>query len=114
MQLNDLLKIIFFNVIRKLMSFEDKDKHIQKKIDWIASQIRETKFELHPATQRTRGRSKGARRITKAKRENKKKVSILLKSGSILRWYFLPREIFSAVLTCTAFPILHQLHQSMF
>ena len=29
------------------MSFEDKDKRIQKKIDWIASQIRETKFELH-------------------------------------------------------------------
>ena len=47
MQLNDLLKIIFFNVIQKLMSFDDKDKRIQKKIDWIASQIRETKFELH-------------------------------------------------------------------
>ena len=47
MQLNDLLKIIFFNVIRKLMNFDDKDKQIQKKIDWIASQIRETKFELH-------------------------------------------------------------------
>jgi len=29
------------------MSFDDKDKRIQKKIDWIASQIRETKFELH-------------------------------------------------------------------
>jgi len=29
------------------MSFEDKDKRIQKKIDWIASQIRETNFELH-------------------------------------------------------------------
>ena len=47
MQLNDLLKIIFLNVIRKLMNFDDKDKQIQKKIDWIASQIRETKFELH-------------------------------------------------------------------
>ena len=47
MQLNDLLKIIFFNVIRKLMNFDNKDKQIQKKIDWIASQIRETKFELH-------------------------------------------------------------------
>ena len=47
MQLNDLLKIIFFNVIQKLMNFDDKDKRIQKKIDWIASQIRETKFELH-------------------------------------------------------------------
>ena len=29
------------------MDFDDKDKQIQKKIDWIASQIRETKFELH-------------------------------------------------------------------
>jgi hypothetical protein len=47
MQLNDLLKIIFFNVLRKLMNFDEKDKQIQKKIDWIASQIRETKFELH-------------------------------------------------------------------
>ena len=47
MQLNDFLKIIFLNVIRKLMNFDDKDKQIQKKIDWIASQIRETKFELH-------------------------------------------------------------------
>ena len=47
MQLNDLLKIIFLIVIRKLMNSNDKDKQIQKKIDWIASQIRETKFELH-------------------------------------------------------------------
>jgi len=29
------------------MNFDDKDKRIQKKIDWIASQIRETKIELH-------------------------------------------------------------------
>jgi len=47
MQLNDLLKIIFYNVLQKLMNFDDKDKRLQKKIDWIASQIRETKFELH-------------------------------------------------------------------
>ena len=47
MQLNDLFIIIFLNVIRKLMNFDEKDKQIQKKIDWIASQIRETKFELH-------------------------------------------------------------------
>ena len=47
MQLNDLFKNIFLGVIRKLMNFEEKDKQIQKKIDWIASQIRETKFELH-------------------------------------------------------------------
>ena len=47
MQLNDLFKNIFLDVIRKLMNFEEKDKQIQKRIDWIASQIRETKFELH-------------------------------------------------------------------
>ena len=47
MQLNDLFKNIFLEVIRKLMNFAEKDKQIQKKIDWIASQIRETKFELH-------------------------------------------------------------------
>ena len=29
------------------MNFDEKDKRLQKKIDWIASQIRETKFELH-------------------------------------------------------------------
>ena len=29
------------------MNFEEKDKQIQERIDWIASQIRETKFELH-------------------------------------------------------------------
>ena len=29
------------------MDSDEKDKQIQKKIDWIASQIRETKFELH-------------------------------------------------------------------
>ena len=29
------------------MNFDDKDKRLRKKIDWIASQIRETKFELH-------------------------------------------------------------------
>ena len=47
MQLNDLFKNILLDVIRKLMNFDEKDKQIQKKIDWIASQIRETKFELH-------------------------------------------------------------------
>ena len=44
MQLNDLFKNILLDVIRKLMNFDEKDKQIQKKIDWIASQIRETKF----------------------------------------------------------------------
>jgi len=29
------------------MDFDDKDKQIQKKIDWISSQIRETKIQLN-------------------------------------------------------------------
>ena len=29
------------------MNFDDKDKQIQKKIDWISSQIRETKIQLN-------------------------------------------------------------------
>ena len=29
------------------MNIDERDKQIQKKIDWIASQIRETKLELH-------------------------------------------------------------------
>ncbi len=28
------------------MDFDDEDKQIQKKIDWISSQIRETKIQL--------------------------------------------------------------------
>jgi len=28
------------------MDFHDQDKQIQKKIDWISSQIRETKIQL--------------------------------------------------------------------
>ncbi len=29
------------------MDFHDQDKQIQKKIDWISSQIRETKIQLN-------------------------------------------------------------------
>ena len=29
------------------MDFDDEDKQIQKKIDWISSQIRETKIQLN-------------------------------------------------------------------
>ena len=29
------------------MDFEDEDRQIQKKIDWISSQIRETKIQLN-------------------------------------------------------------------
>ena len=33
------------------MNFEDEDKRIQKKIDWISGQIRETKILLHKQNQ---------------------------------------------------------------
>jgi hypothetical protein len=29
------------------MNFEEKDKEIQKRIDWISAKIRDTKFQLH-------------------------------------------------------------------
>jgi len=29
------------------MDFEDEDRQLQKKIDWISSQIRETKIQLN-------------------------------------------------------------------
>jgi len=72
MQLNDLLKIIFFNVIQKLMSFDDKDKRIQKKIDWIASQIRETKFELHRQHKELEDALKEQEELRKQKGKTKK------------------------------------------
>ncbi len=31
----------------KVMDWEEKDKEIQKKIDWISAKIRDTKFQLH-------------------------------------------------------------------
>ena len=71
MQLNDLLKIIFFNVIQKLMNFDEKDKRIQKKIDWIASQIRETKLELHRQHQELEDALKEQEELRKQKVKSK-------------------------------------------
>ena len=71
MQLNDLFKIIFLNVIRKLMNFEEKDKQIQKRIDWIASQIRETKFELHRQHQELEDALKEQEELRKQKMKTK-------------------------------------------
>ena len=71
MQLNDLLKIIFFNVVQKLMNFDEKDKRIQKKIDWIASQIRETKFELHRQHQELEDALKEQEKLRKQKMKTK-------------------------------------------
>ena len=71
MQLNDLFKNIFLEVIRKLMNFDEKDKQIQKKIDWIASQIRETKFELHRQHQELEDALKEQEELRKQKMKTK-------------------------------------------
>jgi len=71
MQLNDLFKNIFLGVIRKLMNFDEKDKQIQKKIDWIASQIRETKFELHRQHQELEDALKEQEELRKQKTKTK-------------------------------------------
>ncbi len=71
MQLNDLFKNIFLDVIRKLMNFDEKDKQIQKKIDWIASQIRETKFELHRQHQELEDALNEQEKLRKQKVETK-------------------------------------------
>ena len=71
MQLNDLFKNIFLVVIRKLMNLDEKDKQIQKKIDWIASQIRETKFELHRQHQELEDALKEQEKLRKKKVETK-------------------------------------------
>ena len=72
MQLNDLFKNIFLGVIRKLMNFDEKDKQIQKKIDWIASQIRETKFELHRQHEELKDALKEQEELRKKKVKSKK------------------------------------------
>ena len=71
MQLNDLFKNILLGVIRKLMNFDEKDKQIQKKIDWIASQIRETKFELHRQHQELEDALKEQEELRKQKTKTK-------------------------------------------
>ena len=54
------------------MKFDDKDKQIQKKIDWIASQIRETKFELHRQHQELEDALKEQEELRKKKVKTKK------------------------------------------
>ena len=53
------------------MNFEEKDKQIQKRIDWIASQIRETKFELHRQHQELEDALKEQEKLRKKKVETK-------------------------------------------
>ena len=53
------------------MNFEEKDKQIQKRIDWIASQIRETKFELHRQHQELEDALKEQEELRKQKVKSK-------------------------------------------
>ena len=71
MQLNDLFKIIFLGIICELMNIDERDKQIQKKIDWIASQIRETKFELHRQHQELEDALKEQEELRKQKVKSK-------------------------------------------
>ena len=54
------------------MNFDDKDKRLQKKIDWIASQIRETKFELHRQNKELKDALKKQEELRKKKVKTKK------------------------------------------
>ena len=49
------------------MNFDEKDMLIQKKIDWISSQIRETKFELHRQHQELKDALKEQEELRKQK-----------------------------------------------
>ena len=53
------------------MNYDDKDKQIQKRIDWIASQIRETKFELHRQHQELEDALKEQEELRKQKMKTK-------------------------------------------
>ena len=53
------------------MNYDDKDKQIQKRIDWIASQIRETKFELHRQHQELEDALKEQEKLRKQKVKTK-------------------------------------------
>ena len=53
------------------MNFDERDKQIQKKIDWIASQIRETKFELHRQHQELEDALKEQEELRKQKMKTK-------------------------------------------
>ena len=53
------------------MNFDEKYKQIQKKIDWIASQIRETKFELHRQHQELEDALKDQEELRKQKTKTK-------------------------------------------
>ena len=53
------------------MNIDERDKQIQKKIDWIASQNRETKFELHRQHQELEDALKEQEELRKQKVKSK-------------------------------------------
>jgi len=53
------------------MNFEEKDKRIQKKIDWISRQIRETKIQLHKQNQELQEAIKEQEELRKEKPKKK-------------------------------------------
>ena len=57
------------------MNFEDENKMIQKKIDWISSQIRETKIQLKRQYKELEDALKEQEKL----RKKKKKVSLATK-----------------------------------
>ncbi len=50
------------------MNFEGEDKRIQKKIDWISRQIRETKIQLHKQNQELQEAIKEQEELRKEKK----------------------------------------------
>lgn len=50
------------------MNFEEEDKRIQKKIDWISRQIRETKILLHKQNQELQEAIKEQENLRKEKK----------------------------------------------
>ena len=50
------------------MNFEGEDKRIQKKIDWISRQIRETKIQLHKQNQELQDAIKEQEELRKEKK----------------------------------------------
>ena len=50
------------------MNFEGADKRIQKKIDWISRQIRETKIQLHKQNQELQDAIKEQEELRKEKK----------------------------------------------
>lgn len=52
------------------MNFEGEDKRIQKKIDWISRQIRETKIQLHKQNQELQKAIKEQEELRKEKKVN--------------------------------------------